>query len=98
MIIINQNNLTDADEWFEISFNKLFNQKIKEGGYIKSWVCIVDSYNSTTQTANVHLPNDAVNIIPNIKNKSNVTLIAGDIVELHSRLSTLGSSYIAVKY
>ena len=95
---MNQKQIDDAESWFEIRFNKLFEEKIKQGGYIKSWIAIVDTYDSTNLVANVHLPNDTTNIITNIKNKSGVSLVAGDIVELHSRLGTLGSSYIAVKY
>lgn len=95
---MNQNEIKDAESWFEIRFNKLFEEKIKQGGYIKSWIAIINTYDSVAITASVHLPNDTTNIITNIKNKSGVSLVAGDVVELHSRLGVLGSSYIAVKY
>jgi len=95
---LSEKDIANLDSWFNVRFNKLFNEKIQEGGYIKSYIAIVDSYNATTLTASVHLPNDTTNILINIKNKSNQTLVLGDIIELHSRSSSLGSCYIAVKY
>ena len=95
---MNQNEIRNAETWVKILFDKFFEEKIKQGGYIKSWIAIVDTYDSTNLVANVHLPNDTTNIMSNIKNKSNVSLTAGDVVELHSRLGTLSSCYIAVKY
>lgn len=95
---MNQNEMRNAETWVKILFDKFFEEKIKQGGYIKSWIAIVDTYDSTNLVADVHLPNDTTNLITNIKNKSGVSLVAGDIVELHSRLGVLGSSYIAVKY
>lgn len=95
---MSKNELSDANAWFDIRFKQLFKEEIVKGGYIKTWIAIVDSYNSTNSTANVHLPSDTVNIIPNVKNKSGATLSIGNVVELHSRLSSLGNCYIAVKY
>jgi hypothetical protein len=95
---MDEKQLKNMDTWFNDRFDKRFNEKIKQGGYIKSWLAIVDTYDSGTELASVHLPNDTINIIPDIKNKSGVSLSATDVVELHSRLSTLGSCYIQVKY
>lgn len=95
---ITENELSDAESWIRILCKKLIQEELKQGGYIKTWIAKVDFYNSTTLTASVHLPNDTVNVITNIKNKSGETLVANDIVELHSRLGSLGSCYIGVKY
>jgi len=95
---LTKSQVTDFETTIETLFNTFFEKKIKEGGYIATWVATVSSYNSTDLTANVYLPNDLINIIPNIKNKSNVSLNSGDTIELHSRTGKLGNSYIAVKY
>jgi len=96
--IMTEKDISDAESWQNKIFKEMIQEYLVQNGYIKSWTAIVDSYDSTTLTASVHLPNDTTNILTNIKNKSNQTLVLGDIVELHSRLSSLGSCYIAVKY
>lgn len=98
---MNQNkekDLNDAEVWFDTRFDKRFDQRAKQLGLIKTWIAIIDTYDAITETASIHLPNDTTNIIPDIKNKSGISLSSGDIVELHSRLHTLGSCYIQVKY
>jgi len=87
-----------AEELYEIiriEVEKQVEQKLKSGGYVKSWIAIISSVSSGV--AAVTLIGDNTNIIPNLKNKTNTTLNIGDVVYLHSTTSQLSNSYIAIK-
>jgi len=67
-------------------------QKLKEYGNVRAWDSIIVSVSGNT--ASVKLIGEST-IIPNIKNKSGVVLVAGDEVYLFS-LSSLTNAFIAV--
>lgn len=83
------------DTILQIKFNELFDKKIKQEGYIKSWVATV--VNVGVGTADVVLPGDAINTITGLLNKTGGVLNIGDEVYLFSPYSVLTSAYIAVK-
>jgi hypothetical protein len=83
------------DNILQVKFNEMFEKKIIQEGYVKSWTAKV--VNVGVGTADVVLPGDAVNVITNLKNKTGVALNINDEVYLFSPYSVLTSAYIAVK-
>jgi len=91
-------NSSEFAQWFnkiiEQKVQKIVSQKLAEYGVMKGYSAIVSSVNPNL-TVNVTLAGDTT-IIPSLKNKTGVTLIAGDEVFLHS-ISSLSNSYIGIK-
>lgn len=73
------------------SIIKIFLQKF---GIMKGWSATVVEVN-VDETIDVQIAGDSTTTILNLKNKSGVSLSAGDEVELHS-ISSLSNAYVAI--
>ena len=72
---------------------KIAKRENQKYGNVKGWDAIVDSVN-IDDTVNVTLPGEA-EIIPNLKNKTDKTLVANDEVYLFS-ISSLSNAFIGI--
>lgn len=83
------------NEMIKNRVQKEVKEELSKFGIVRGWSAKVSSVNGDG-TVNVTLATDSVNIIPNLKNKSGVALIANDEVELRS-MSSLNSAYVGIK-
>ncbi len=82
------------DKIIERKFESLFDEsRLRQYGIMRGFPATVTSVSGST--ASVTLAGDSTNIIPNLKNKTNQTLVAGDEVFLFTT-STLSNAFIGV--
>lgn len=82
------------DNIIEQKVQKIIKEKLNDYGIMKGWSAKVNVINGDG-TINVTLAGDTT-IIPNLKNKSNVTLSVNDEVFLFS-ISSLSNAFIGIK-
>jgi len=87
--------LKSLDKYIEQKAQKIIKEEMNKYGIMKGWSAKVSSVNGDG-TVNVKLSTDDINVIPNIKNKSGVSLVQNDEVFLFS-ISSLKNAFIGVK-
>jgi len=88
-------NLSNIEEWLEITVKRIIKNELRHGGYIKTWVAKVESVG--TGTANVTLVGDDINVVSNLINDTGKTLNVNDKVYLFSHSSSLSDAFIGRK-
>jgi len=83
------------DKLIEKKARQIIQAEYAKFGNLKGWVATIVGVAGDNSTADVQRIGESVTI-PSLLNKTGVTLLIGDEVELHS-LSSLSNSYIGIK-
>lgn len=92
---LSNSDLKALDKYIEQKVQKIIKEELNKYGNMHGWSAKVSSVNGDG-TVNVKLSSDNINIIPSLKNKTGVTLVANDEVFLYS-ISSLSNAYVGIK-
>ena len=70
----------NAEGWFQMLFNKYFDKRSKNENFTKTFQAIVKTVYNGGTSADILMPDDLNNIIPNVKVRAGVTISAGSTV------------------